>query len=147
MTAIIHRIERKAKRIASGKDQIKPGEAIRFPAAANLGDCVRQGDLYLTLVNSVPADFARPEKPSVQLVPGNTEGAKHCLDSLAAVDLFVPPKWDAESLVGPCFVTREEVTVLHPKHGSVTIPAGMTIRCDYQREYDAERSRERRNAD
>jgi hypothetical protein len=65
------------------------------------------------------------------------------------VTLFYPPNWPAadESLAGPAFVLSKQRTVTHPVHGEVTIPAGFTVLCRFQREWDAEQRRERRNAD
>lgn len=143
----IEKINRRAIRIASGRDRIRPGQAVRISEAAAPNDCVRQGDLYIVVVEAVPDGYRQAGKPNVQLVPGNTEGAKHCLDSLAAVDVFLPPQWGPESLQGPCVAAKSDVTILHPKHGHVTVPGGMLVRCDYQREFDAELRRERRNAD
>lgn len=147
MTTTIDRINSKARAIRDNRDDIKPGQPVRISEAASVNDYVRQGDLYLIVVDKKPADYVKQKIETVQLVPGNTEGAKHCLDSFDAVDLWVPKDWNAESLDGPCFTAKREVTVLHPTHGPVTVPAGMTIVCRYQREFDAEQKRERRNAD
>ena len=147
MLTAIEKITRRANRIANGNDKIQPGQAARLSEAATVGDYARQGDLYLYVVESVPAGYIKQEKPSRQLVPGNTEGAKHCLDSLDGVELYLPAVWNEETLEGQCLKLSKERTVVHPTHGDVTIPAGFTILCGYQREYDAEQRRERRNAD
>jgi hypothetical protein len=153
MLTAIEKITRRANKIASGKDsKIEPGLAIRLSEAASVNDCVRQGDLYLIVVESIPASHKRVAKPKAidcQLVPGNTEGAKHCLDSLAGVELYRPAAWgpNYDELDGPVFKLSQDRTVQHPTHGDVTIPAGFTITCRYQREWDAEQARERRNAD
>jgi hypothetical protein len=144
----IEKITRRAARIANGNDKIVPGQAARLSEAACCGDGARQGDLYLKIVSQPPANYALCKKPSLQLVPGNTEGAKHCLDSLDGVTVYLPPQWgEAESLLGPCLVLAKERTVVHPVHGDVTLPAGNTVLCGYQREWDAEQRAERRNAD
>lgn len=153
MLTAIEKITRRADKIAARKDsKIQPGQAVRMSEAASVNDCVRQGDLYLQVVSEVPADYVRVKKPKAidrQLVPGNTEGAKHCLDSLDGVELHLPAAWGPgyDALDGPVFKLSTERTVKHPKHGDVTIPAGFTIACRYQREWDAEQARERRNAD
>lgn len=150
-TATIDRVVRHAKRIANGKDKtVQPGKPTRFPEAAAINDCGWQGDLCLTLVESVPAGFVRIKNLQEfdrQLVPGDTQGARHCLRSLDGVEIYRPSDWGPESLVGPCLVFSREGTIDHPTHGAVTIPAGMTIQCSYQREWDAELRRQRRNAD
>lgn len=151
-TATIDRIERHAQKIKAGKDRkVKPGQPERFTAACTAGDVIAQGDLYLMVYEgSPPVDYvevAKPTERDKQLVPGNTQGAKHCLDSLSGVKLYRPQNWRGDDLRGPLLVLSEERTVLHPTHGAVTIPAGMSVLCGYQREYDAELKRERRNAD
>jgi hypothetical protein len=80
-------------------------------------------------------------------VPGQTQGAKHCLDGTGGVEMYLPPGWPEVTEDGPCLVLTEERTVLHPTHGAVTIPAGMTVACSYQREWDAEQRRARRAID
>jgi hypothetical protein len=148
MQSAIEKITRKAARIANGRDKIQPGQAAKLSTAASVGDEARQGDLYLRVVASVPNDYSRAKKASLQLVPGNTEGAKHCLDSLAGLAVYLPPNWgNGESLLGPCLVLTESRTVRHPVHGDVTLSADTIVQCGYQREWDAEQARERRNAD
>jgi hypothetical protein len=147
----IEKLQRHAKRIANGNhERVKPGMPFRITEAASVGDGVWQGDLGLEIVADVPAEYTLIEKPKDidrQLVPGNTQGAKHCMDSLDGVTLYRPHNWNAESMVGPCLVLSQERTVLHPTHGPVTIPAGFTVQCRYQREFDAEQRRERRARD
>ncbi len=150
MVTAIQQIEQHAKRIAGGKARVHPGQACRISDAAQVGDGAWQGDLGIEIVAKVPKGYLRIEKPTEadkQLVPGNTQGAKHCLDSLTGVELYRPATWNEESLDGPCLVLTQERTILHPTHGAVTIPAGTTVKLRYQREYDAETRRERRNAD
>lgn len=151
-TATIDRIEKHAQKIKSGKDRkVKPGQPECFTAACTVGDVIAQGDLYLMVYEGKqPADYievTNPTERDKQLVPGNTQGAKHCLDSLEGVKLYRPKNWTGDDLRGPLLVLSEERTVLHPTHGAVTILAGMSVLCGYQREYDAELKRERRNAD
>ena len=147
MLTAIDKITRRAKRIADGNDKIQPGQAARLSEAASVNDFARQGDLYLYVVAAIPSGYSKTAKPSLQLVPGNTEGAKHCLDSLDGVELYLPADWNEETLAGPCMKLTKERTVLHPTHGDISIPAGFTILCGYQRDYDYETMRERRNAD
>lgn len=151
MLTEIEQIQRHAEAIRNGEyDKIGPGIPLRMSNALFVGEGVAQGDLNLIVADGVPSSYVRIEKPKAidrQLVPGNTVGAKHCLDSLAGVKLYRPAQWTAESMDGPCIVTTKERVVLHPTHGAVTIPAGMTVVCHYQREFDAEQRRERRARD
>lgn len=151
MLTEIEQIEKHAECIRNGEhDKIGPGVPLRLSSALLVGEGVAQGDLMLIVDDGAPVGYVRISKPKAidkQLVPGNTVGAKHCLDSLAGVKLYRPANWSEESMDGPCIVTTKERTVLHPTHGAVTIPAGMTVVCHYQREFDAEQRRERRARD
>ena len=134
--------------------KIGPGEPFRFSEASTVGDAVAQGDLYIQIVESVPDGFdhqTQSKDIDRQLVPGNTVGSKHCLESLATVDLYWPAGWSHsptyEGLQGPALVCKEDTSILHPTHGTVTIPAGFTVVTGYQRVFDEEQKRERRAAD
>jgi hypothetical protein len=146
----IREITTHAKAIREGREEVKPGMPANFTAASQAGDGVWQGDLGLEIVDAVPDGYVNVKRPKAadrKLVPGITEGSRHTLDSLDGVKLFRPEKWDEESLAGPCFVLTEERTVLHPTHGPVTIPAGFTVLCRYQREWDKIQQQERRARD
>jgi hypothetical protein len=151
MQQVVEQIVGHARQIAAGEhESVKPGQPLAFTEAATAGDYIRQGDLYLVIVESVPGDLVEIAKPTVadkQLVPGSTEGAKHCLDSLAGVRLFRPREWNEESLQGPAFVLTKLRKILHPTHGDILIPAGLTVACRYQREWSKEEQMERRARD
>lgn len=150
-TKTIDRIEQHVATSKASKDPaVMPGRPERFTDAAQAGDTIAQGDLYLMIVDSVPSGYTRVLKPKVidkQLVPGNTVGSRHCLDSFVGVAIYRPEKWGGEDLRGPCLVLTKERVVLHPTHGDVTIPAGFTVLCGYQPEFDAEERKERRARD
>jgi hypothetical protein len=151
LATTIERIEQHAQRIAAGENEtVSPGKPARFTEASTPHDGIWQGDLGLEIVKSVPDGYIRVTKPKVadkQLVPGTTQGARHCLDSLRGVTIYRPAEWSEESLDGPCLVLSAERTILHPTHGSVTIPAGFTVKCRYQREWDKEQAAARRTRD
>jgi hypothetical protein len=150
-SCVIDDIQAHAAKIKAGEHEtVKPGQPARFTAAAVPGDAIWQGDLCLEIVSVVPDGYTKAVKPAKQLVPGTTQGARHCLDSMGGVVVHYPSGWPQsaeETMAGPCLVLSQERTVLHPTHGSVTVPAGFTVLCGYQREYDAELRRERRNQD
>jgi len=150
-SSVIEKIQKHAAKIRNGEhDKIGPGVPVTMSNALVAGEGVAQGDLNIIVADSVPSGYVLIEKPKSQdkqLVPGNTVGAKHCLDSLDGVTLYRPKQWTEESLDGPCLVLTQERTVLHPTHGAVTIPAGMTVVCHYQREWDRELANERRARD
>jgi hypothetical protein len=147
-SVVIEEILEHARKISAGElEQVRPGMPLRFSEACTVNDRIWQGDLALTIIASMPTGYVEAKDPRVQLVPGNTVGAKHCLDSLQGVKMFLPKDWNEESLIGPYLEISEERTILHPVHGSVTIPAGFCVHCTYQREFDRELERERRARD
>lgn len=148
-TLVLEKMQNHINKLKDGKhENIKMGEPVRFTEACTLGDRIWQGDLALTIRASVPSEgYSLATQPSTQLVIGNTEGSKHCLDSLDGVKMYVPNEWNEFSLKGPILVLYQERTVLHPVHGNVTIPAGFIVECTYQREWDREKERERRAMD
>lgn len=147
-TNVIDRIEAHARRIAAGEHEtVRPGQPFRLNEAASVGDGVWQGDLGLEVVESPPVGHVKAKMPLTQLVPGETRGARHCLDSVDGVEMWLPGEWPRVTQLGPCFRLSRERTVEHPIHGDVTIAAGHTILCSYQRDYDFVAKQERRNAD
>ncbi len=148
MTDIIDQIEQHANAIAAGEiESVRPGMPAAFTKACHPGDAIRQGDLYLVVADRVPYGYELSKSPIVQLVPGNTQGSKHCLDTVEGVDVYLPEGWNDESLEGPCIVTKAECKVLHPTHGHIAIPAWMIVVCHYQREWVKEEEKERRARD
>jgi hypothetical protein len=70
-------IQQHAQKISRGEHEtVKPGMPVRFTEACSAGDCVRQGDLYLVIIDKIPDGYILNKKPSVQLVPGNTQGLR-----------------------------------------------------------------------
>lgn len=149
----IARIQSHARKIAAGEHEtVRPGLPYRISEATDVGEGVWQGDLGIEVVapDFMPEGYVRVDKPKAvnrQLVPGNTSGARHCLDSLKGVEIYRPREWPAVTQLGPLLRLKAERTIEHPKHGAVTIPAGFAVLCSYQREWDSEQRRERRNAD
>lgn len=110
-------------------------DPVRYGSMA-VGDFHRQGDVYLRRHNlKTMRGLSRVEKPDLQLAPGDTQGSRHCLDSLDGITLYSRP--DATALDGPLIVAEREFTVLHPEHGNVTLPAGQ-YSIHYQRQYAEE---------
>ena len=147
----IEAIERHAQNIRDGLAKIQPGEPHTISSAASTDDGFAQGDLSIILVESIPAGYEliKATDKDRQLVPGNTQGSRHCLDSLDGVTLYRQPDWnqDYQGLMGPAFELSQERTVTHPTHGDITIPAGRTILTTYQPNWDAAQKQARRNAD
>ena len=148
----IEAIEKHAASIRDGLAKIQPGEPHTISDAAATGDGFAQGDLSIILVDAIPDGYKRIQTPTDkdrQLVPGNTEGSRHCLDSLDGVELYRHENWNQnyDGLMGPLFRLSKERTITHPKHGDITIPADRCVLTTYQPDYDAETRKTRRNAD
>ncbi len=124
-------------------EKIRNDAEQRFPEAASPGDCWRQGDLYITLLGAVPTGVERVAQPTLQLVPGTSQGSRHCLDSLDGVAVYGQP--NAGQLDGPVMECGQERTITHPEHGNVVLPPGV-YGLTYQRDLDEE-ERQRRVLD
>ena len=145
---VIREIQQHAKVL---KERVSPGQPAVLNEACSVGDGVWQGDLGIEIVSAVPEGYVLVEKPKEddkQIVPGNTQGSKHVLRSIVGVSIWRPKNWPSEiGIFGPCIVAESEAVIDHPTHGEVTISAGHTILCRYQREWDQEQKKARRNAD
>ncbi len=87
--------------IHTAVEAIKNDGLQHFPEAASIGDAVRQGDVYIQLIDDADvADdklkhlFVQMSTPELQLAPGNTKGSRHCLASADGVEMWVPARTD-----------------------------------------------------
>lgn len=108
------------KKIEQSADALKNSE-IRSPELGEL-DYVRQGDLYIYRILDIPEGCTREKKPSMQLAPGDTQGSRHCLESLDGVKVFRLP--NPNPLQGPIFELAAQNTITHPEHGHIVLRAG-----------------------
>lgn len=121
--------------VSETAERIKSDALQTFPEAASVGDFVRQGDLYITLLSRVPADSVREKQPSAQLAPGTTQGSRHCISNMRNVTLYrlkTPNPYD-----GPVVEVNQPVTITHPEHGDWQLPVGV-YGISYQRTEDSE---------
>lgn len=141
----IEEITRHAQHIM---ETVGPGLPAVLNEAACAGQGGWQGDVRIEIIESIPAGCTlvkRPTERDRQLAPGTTQGSRHCIRDLKTVQFY---RRDTDSpLLGPCFVCKAETVIDHPVHGAVTIAKGHTIQIRYQREWDQEQRRERRNLD
>lgn len=101
----------------------------------DVGDGVRQGDVYLTRIAAVPAAASPVKKPGLQLAPGTTQGSRHCIRSLDGVTVFRLEQ--PGPLDGPIIEARQAFAVDHPEHGNVVLPPGVYA-TTYQRAFGEE---------
>ena len=155
-TAVLSRIEKRVEEIRGGTHVVQPGSPLAFSEASTPGDCIAQGDLYICVIDEkeIPKDYEEIKYTvrDLQLVPDNTEGARHCLENFDGVRVFRPKKWDGEDLRGPILLTTQEKKIIHRNnvnggHGSVSLPAGFCFETRYQPNWNAEEKKERRARD
>jgi hypothetical protein len=136
--------KRKSKKSSAPKEEFIVNDGVhRFPEAASIGDTVRQGDIYITLLDGRPDQCSPVKKPSNQLAPGNTQGSRHCIDKMENVNVFslkYPSVYD-----GPVLEVKSETTITHSEHGDWALPSGCYA-VSYQRTEDRE-GRQRRVQD
>ena len=99
----------------------------------SLGDVVRQGDIYLTCIESLPTD-GKPSQER-QLAPGTSQGSRHTVQGDANIVTGVRFQGMNSVLVGPAFECKSDVTVAHPEHGDRVLPEGTTWQVTYQQAY------------
>jgi len=85
--------------IADAVEKIKNDQMQHFPEAASIGDAVRQGDIYIQLIDErdlyslvmlyahVPAEELGNR---LQLAPGNTKGSRHIIQNTAGLTMWLP---------------------------------------------------------
>ena len=127
MAHVVETVQSVAKKIAKRETQL-------FPAGASVGDCIRQGDVYITLLDAVPVGMQKAEKWNLQLAPGDTQGSRHVLDSRDGVTCYIHA--DASEFDGPVLVLEKQRELTHPEHGNWILPPG-TYGVSYQRTQDA----------
>lgn len=83
------------EKVTSAVEKIKNDALQYFPEAANIGDAVRQGDVYIQLIDpvtDVPQFYKEQKNVSypLQLAPGDTKGSRHCLEESAGAIVYMP---------------------------------------------------------
>jgi hypothetical protein len=93
-TAVLSSVSEVVKIVDEQVERIKNDGDQTFPTAASIGDAVRQGDIYIQLIDDfegVPALYKKLENVPypLQLAPGNTKGSRHMLEESAGAEVFV----------------------------------------------------------
>jgi hypothetical protein len=135
--------------IVSHAAAVADDTAKTLPADFAEGAWCRQGDIYLYFFRQPPysqdaagGQLISTAEPNAQLAVGDTQGSRHVLSSLSAVEMF--SRRNADALEGPVFLVREPVTVEHPEHGDIRIEADalaagpIWVIVTYQRDYAEE---------
>ncbi|MAX26626.1 MAG: hypothetical protein CMJ19_19200 [Phycisphaeraceae bacterium] len=119
-------------RVRTAAESIKSDLPQRFPEAASIGDTFRQGDIYIQLLQRVPASWRKASIQNPQLAPGTSKGSRHILDSLRDVTIY--EKTNANAITGPIIHIFCQRTITHPEHGDVILPPGI-YKITYQRAF------------
>lgn len=153
VVAALGRLTEHRDLILSGGHTVSPGLPTTFTHGMTPGvDAISQGDLDLLLEEGDKAPMGytlRKDKLDGQLVPGTTTGSKHIVRDPSTCRIYNPPQWSNEydALDGPFIVAESDTVIDHPTHGAVTILAGQSVKCEYQRVWEKEQARERRQRD
>jgi hypothetical protein len=134
---------------------IQTAEEIRCDAHEKIdvmspGDVIRQGDIYVTCLESEPPG-GRPVE-SRRLAQGTTQGASHYVvgdcdvlqvppDEAAKALRHVVPGANQQQFVGPVIRAHGPVMIAHPEHGNRTLPGNTCYLVTYQRVWQEERVR------
>lgn len=110
----VEQVSRQAETIRSDEEQVI---SVMTP-----GDEVRQGDIYVTMLRSMPKGAKRLPMQA-QLAPGNTQGSRHCLRSADGIALYAAP--EAGPLDGPIIEAPNGCAIDHPEHGNIVLPEGV----------------------
>lgn len=104
----------------------KSSQEVRFIEKMEVGKVVRQGDLYVHCVES--SHPKGKQLPITQLVPGVSQGSRHCVDGGRVFEGKALPKWmpngRSDVVMGPVVENGERFTVTHPEHAHVSLPPG-----------------------
>jgi hypothetical protein len=126
--------EKAFKEVRETVEKVKSQETRKFPEAASPGDAFRQGDIYVTLLDSVPKGVVLTKSPSSQLAIGDTQGSRHCIDNIGNCTVYTN---NPGMLNGPIIQVNKPVTITHPEHGHVELGCGI-YEVTYQRNLDSE---------
>jgi hypothetical protein len=105
----------------------------RMVRTMQVGDIVRQGDIYIERIAILPKPSEISKRGDRQLALGNTEGSRHvCTRGPALYDLV-----RRTALQGPIIDAPKRFHVTHPEHAHVSLPSG-TYAVTYQRDFGEE---------
>ena len=96
-----------------------------------IGEGVRQGDVYLERIAEVPDGATIVRHPSPQIAPGTTQGSRHVIDPITGMEVYRLRQ--PGLLDGPVIRATQALTITHPEHGWITVPSGVYA-VTYQRE-------------
>ena len=103
-----------------------------------VGEGIRQGDVYIWKVSEIPSDYSIPTMER-QIAQGDTKGSRHILEETTSLRIF--KKSTPSPLDGPAFTSVEDIVLTHPEHADFVIKGGGCFISEYQQDFAAEEIR------
>ena len=99
-------------------------EDVRFIKRIEVGQIVRQGDIYIHKVDENHSHGAL--QTNNQLAIGNSKGSRHIAESPAKCYTGTnKPKTCKDAIfLGPMVKSESRFTISHPEHANIELPAG-----------------------
>lgn len=113
----------------------KSDQEVRVITEMKIGQAIRQGDVYLTKIKSVPETHTM-ETLNMQIAEGDTKGSRHILTDTPTMKVFKNP--NAGPLEGPVVTCDKTFSLTHPEHADFNFVGGGTFAITYQRSYARE---------
>lgn len=106
-----------------------PFSDMRTVDSIEVGQFVRQGDIYVRRIADGELRKGWTATSSRQLAPGTTQGSRHTVDESVEVLLNQNPverRWTRLGLAfeGPVLKSNDRFTVSHPEHADISLPGG-----------------------
>lgn len=113
----------------------KNHQEVRTITKMKIGQAIRQGDVYLTKIKSVPKAYTMPTM-NLQVAEGTTKGSRHILSETPSMKIFKNP--NAGPLEGPVVTCKETFSLTHPEHADFCFVGGGTFAITYQQDFARE---------
>lgn len=103
---------------------MSPERSVRFVRTIEVGQAaVRQGDIYLWRIESVPAGATKRPAHDRQIALGASVGSRHCID--AGAEVYDLPERMRHALLGPVLRLQGRTVGTHPEHAHYSLPPGI----------------------
>ena len=105
--------------ITEVKTNSAPRPELRVVQSIEVGQAVRQGDVYITRIADITN---KNEAKSWQLAPGTSKGSRHIVEQRESVRVYAYSGSDVTT--GPQIGAKTCFCVTHPEHADIKLPAG-----------------------
>ena len=114
--------------------------SLKFPEKAEFGQYIKQGDVFIKLIDSVPYHAkAMPYYNNNEPIdPGRRGISKHILNTTGGVKRYSLQSENETD--GPILEVHKDCKITHPEHGDVILNAGQTYAIQYRRVHCPEKS-------